>query len=229
MNTKNVFVCVVFHHSDDIRPNGSDVIMEFCDSWRKSKLPYTLVVLDNESDISYAEHLKGIPHHYMRVDNQVENGGLTGAWNQLAKFAYENGADIITGFNDDIQFNDTFHKYVESITDDNTVYAPLTNGIAGGPWQWQKSNGVKHGYRYESNIVNGFWFGFTSKFYEDKSENGVLFDVKITSDMDDWAGQEFMFPYWSKKYNTRCLTIGDCWLHHTKLRAWKVARNTHKK
>lgn len=227
IDSKKVFVCVVFHHSQKIRPNGSDVIMQFCDSWRKHKFPYTLVVLDNESDISYDEHLKDIPHHFIRVDNQISNGGLTGAWNQLCKYAVDNGAEIITGFNDDVILNDTFNYYISSITDDNKVYAPLTNGIAGGPWQFQKTDGVKNGFRYKSNIINGFWFGFTRKLFLDKNIDGILFSNKYAPSMDSWGGQEFVFQKWNKLFNTECITIGDCWLEHTKLRAWKNARKKY--
>ena len=226
MEDKKVFVCVVFHHSQQIRPTGSDVIMQFCDSWRTHKFPYKLVVLDNESDISYDTHLKDIEHHFIRVDNQEENGGLTGAWNQLCKYAIENGAEIITGFNDDVVLNNTFNDYIKCITDDNTVYAPLTNGIIGGPWQFQKANGVKNGFRHKSDIINGFWFGFTRKLFLDKNVNGVLFSPQYSNRMNNWGGQEFVFQKWNKLFNTECITIGDCWLEHTKLRSWKAAQ-TH--
>jgi hypothetical protein len=228
INNKKVFVCVVFHHSQTIRPNGSDVIMQFCDAWRLNNFPYTLCVLDNESDISYDTHLKDIEHHMIRVDDQNQNGGLTNAWNQLCSYAVDNGAEIITGFNDDVILNETFNDFIKNITDDNTVYAPLTNGIAGGPWQWQRADKPKPGFRYTSNIVNGFWFGFTRKLFLDKNVNGVLFSKKYSSVMDDWGGQEFVFSGWNDEFGTNCVTVGDCWLDHTKLRSWKRAKDTYK-
>jgi hypothetical protein len=227
-DNKKVFVCVVFHHSQNIRPNGSDVIMEFCDAWRKHKFPYTLCILDNESDISYDTHLKDIEHHMIRVDDQNRNGGLTGAWNQLCRYAVDAGAEIITGFNDDVMLNGTFNEFIKHITDDNTVYAPLTNGLGGGPWQFQRSDDPKPGFRHTSNIVNGFWFGFTRKLFLDKNVKGDLLSKKYSSVMDNWGGQEFVFSGWHREFNTHCITIGDCWLEHTKLRSWKTAQNTYK-
>jgi GT2 family glycosyltransferase len=227
IDPKKIFVCVVFHHSE-LRERGSEVIMDFCDSWRAHMFPYTLVILDNSSTIDYTEHLKGIDHHFIRVENEVANGGITGAWNQLCRYAGDNGAEIITGFADDVVLNPTFNDYITSITDDNTLYAPLTDGISGGPWQFQKSNTVKPNYTHSSDIVNGFWMGFTRKFYLDKVDNGELFPKNQIPEMDDWAGQEFIFPYWCRVYGTQCITIGDCWLKHTKLRSWKMAREVYK-
>lgn len=228
INNENVYVCVVFHHSE-IRKQGKDVIKEFCDSWRENKFPYKLVILDNASEFDYTDYLMDIEHHMIRVDDESISG-ITGAWNTLCEYAYANGADIITGFSDDVIFDKSFTKFIDSINDNNIVYAPLTNGIVGGPWQFQKSNKAKPGYKHTSNVLNGFWMGFTRKFYEDKNQKGKLFISGLKSGgitMDKWAGQEAMFYYWNSKYNTKCITIGDCWLEHTKLRSWKEARKRY--
>lgn len=229
LDNSKIFVCIVFHHSD-LRPEGEQMAKEFLTAWKTKKFPYSLVILDNESTCSYEQYLDGIEHHFIRIDNQLESGGITGAWNQMCQFAINQRAEVITGFNDDVKLDETFYKFIEAIVDDNTVYAPVTNGIAGGPWQFQKSNKAKPGYKHTSNVLNGFWMGFTRKFYEDKNQNGEIFIPGLKSGgitMDKWAGQEVMFYHWNSKYNTKCITIGDCWLEHTKLRSWKNAKKRY--
>src|SRR6056300_1131830 len=101
---KKVFVCIVFHHSH-LRPQGEQMAKEFCDSWRASDLPYKLIVVDNESTCDYSQYLVGIDHHFIRVDNQKEAKGVTGAWNTACEYSVNHGADIITGFADDVHLN----------------------------------------------------------------------------------------------------------------------------
>ena len=224
---KKVYVCTVFHHSD-LRPQGEQMAKEFCDSWRESNTPYKLVVIDNESTCSYSKYLFGIDHHFIRVDDQKQSEGITGAWNTACKYSVEQGADIITGFADDVHLNPTLEVFVDAITDDNTVYAPMTNGV-GGPWApFQKSDKPVPGFRKQVKWVNGFWLGFTGKLWKDKHVDGKLFDLAATPSMDFWAGQEFMMPIWKEKYGTKVEVIGDAWLHHTKLRSWKEARRSIK-
>lgn len=220
---REVFVCTVFHHSD-LRPLGEQMAKEFCDSWKKSDTPYKLVVVDNESTCDYSQYLNGIDYHLIRVDDQKLAEGVTGAWNTACKYSAEQGAEVITGFADDVRLNKTLEIFVESITDDNTIYAPMTNGV-GGPWApFQKSSKPKPGYRKQVKWVNGFWLGFTGQFWKDKHVEGKLFDLNASKSMDFWAGQEFMMPVWREKYGTKVEVIGDAWLHHTKLRSWKEAR-----
>jgi hypothetical protein len=218
-----VYVGVVFHHSK-LRPEGEQAAKKFCDSWRKLQLPYKLIVVDNESIVDLEPYLKEIDYELIRVEDQRSANGITGAWNTICRHSVEMGADIITGFADDVQLNKTFITYVDAIQDHNTIYAPLTDGV-GGPWgSFQKSDSPRPGYRKKVKWVNGFWLGFTSTFWKEKNVNGDLFDLNATPEMDAWAGQEFMMPIWREKYRTEVEVVGDCWLHHTKLRSWKQAR-----
>lgn len=222
---KNIFVCIVLHHSD-LRPEGYQMAVEFRDSWKKYNFPYSLVILDNQSSCEYQDVFKGIDHHFIRVDDQVKAGGITGAWNHICKYAIDMGAEIITGFNDDVKLNETFPVFIDAIKDDNTIYGPLTDGIRSGPWQEQKSQTTRPGWVGQINTLNGFWIGFTRRFYLDKVEEGKLF-IKGKyrfANLNDWSGQEAMFDHWRQKYKTVCKIIGDCWIEHTKLRAWTNAK-----
>jgi len=215
-----VFVCVVFHHSE-LRPEGLQMAENFCKAWKDSNMNYQLVVLDNESTCGY-NCLKSIPHHFIRIDNQVEHEGITGAWNTLCEYAYRQGAEIITGFADDVQLNNSFQDYIEAIQDTNTVYAPITDGMM-MTWGFQKAKEIRPGYRYKSTTLNGFWLGFTREFYEQKAINQKLFDINDPH-IGYWHGQEHMLQVWNKKHGTIGEVIGDCWIHHTKVRSWKRAR-----
>jgi hypothetical protein len=228
LDNSKVFVCIVLHHSD-LRPEGEQMAEEFFTAWKNGNFPYSLVVLDNESTCSYEKYLDGIDHHFIRIDDQLANGAITGAWNQVCKFAIDQGAEIITGFNDDVKLDQTFPKFIEAIVDHNTVYGPVTNGIKSGPWQSQKSSSTKPGWTSTVRTLNGFWIGFTRNFYLDKAIDSELFIRGQYSSMNlnDWSGQEAMFDHWKSKFSTQCKIIGDCWINHTKLRSWTKAKERY--
>ena len=215
------FVCVVFHHSS-IRPRGYDMAKQFIDGWKKSNLDFRLVILDNESSVNY-DFLDSVEHDFLRVDDQVKAGGCTGAWNTLCKYAIDNGAEKIMGFADDIIPNSSLKILAENTVDDNIVYAPLTDGMIDA-WAFQKSDKPIEGFRKTVTSLNGFWLSFTKKFWIDKNVDKNLFLMSKNPYIDMWAGQELMMYIWNKEYNTLGNVIGDCWIHHTKIRSWKQAR-----
>jgi len=218
------FVCVVFHHSN-IRPRGLEMAEQFVDGWIEAELPFELVVLDNESTVKF-DCLNKIKHHYIRVDNQIDAGGCTGAWNTLCEYAIDNDADVIMGFADDVKPNNSLLTLANETQDDNVMYVPLTDGMI-NTWIKQKSNAIKPNYREYVSSVNGFWLSFTKGFWKEKQVNKELF-IKMNSPyIDEWAGQELMMQVWNNKYKTQGLIVGDTWLHHTKLRSWKDARNKY--
>ena len=221
-----VFVCVVFHHSK-LRPRGYEMAENFCKSWKKYKIPYKLVVLDNESDCEY-ECLCGIEHTFIRVDDQLSGGGCTGGWNRICKYAYDQGAEITTGFADDVQLNDTFYKLIERTISDDTIYAPTTDGMKSNIWPKQFSRQPLPNTTFNVKSINGFWMSFTRKFWNDRQVDGELFPMKSEPYLDKWASQEKIIDMWINKGDTQALVIGDCWIHHTKLRSWGKAREFYK-
>ena len=218
---EQVYVCVVFHHSD-LRPKGLEMANQFIDSWIESDLGYKLVILDNESTIDYPR-LKEIDHIYIKVDNQNLNGGITGAWNDMIKEAYKMGAKIITGFADDVKINRSLKLLIDSVKDHDTVYVPLTDGMI-DVWPLQKSDKAKINFIEEVDSINGFWMAFSNQFFKKRNTNGLLFDL-TRKEIGKWSSQENALRIWNEKLNTKAVIIGDCWLHHTKLRSWTQARN----
>lgn len=197
---------------------------QFISSWVESKLPYDLIILDNQSDVTF-DRLKEVKHTYIRIDDQIKIGGITGAWNILIKTAYDSGADIITGFADDVKINTSLSKLVEHTVDDNTIYVPLTDGML-DIWPHQKSNGPKSNSVVEVKNINGFWMSFTRVFYEKRNVKADLFDLS-RKEIDRWSRQENMLNVWNETNKTYAKVIGDCWIHHTKLRSWREARNKY--
>lgn len=226
---RELFICTLFHHSEELRPQGYEVAKTFYNSWLSLNFRSNLIILDNESTCDYDFVNKDICK-FIRIDNQLESGAITGAWNRLTREAINLGADIIMGFNDDVELNNSIKSLAESTTDNNIIYAPLTNGLLNHKsWIKQKSDSIKPNYSETVDSVNGFWISFTSGFWSDKSIDGDLF-IKSKAKgcfMNDWEGQECMMNYWSEQYNTKGKIVGDCWIHHTKLRSWKNAKNKY--
>lgn len=218
---EEVYVCVVFHHSE-LRPRGLEMANQFIDSWIASNLGYKLIVLDNESTIEYPK-LREVEHTFIRIDNQNFNGGVTGAWNDIIKLAVEKGAKVITGFADDVKVNKSLQLLINSVRDHNTIYVPLTDGMI-DVWPLQKSDNPKPNFVKEVKSFNGFWMAFSNEFFNRRHINGSLFDLS-RKEIGKWNTQENALGIWKEKVPTKAVIIGDCWLHHTKLRSWRQARD----
>lgn len=223
IDKSKVFVCVIFHQSK-LRPRGYEMAENFCNAWKHHNMPYQLIVLDNESDCQY-ECLEGIEHTFIRIDDQMKTGGVTGGWNLMYKHAYDNGAEIITGFADDVQLNDTFHMLIQQTISDDIIYAPITDGMKAEIWPKQYSRQVLPGQTFNVSSINGFWMSFTRKFWETRQVENELFPMKNEPYLDKWASQEKIIDTWINKGHTSAVVIGDCWIHHTKLQSWREARH----
>lgn len=224
----DTFICVVFHHSH-LRTEGYNIAKEFYQSWKDCKFRMNLVILDNESTCNF-DFIDTTECDYIRIDNQEANGGITGAWNTIVKYAIDKGARVVMGFNDDVVLNDSLEVLATNTIDSNKIYVPVTDGMHDA-WIEQKSETFKKGYRLTVKSINGFFMSFTSDFWKQKAVDDKLFihhKFENGEYIDDWAGQELMLWLWNAKYNTDADIIGDCWIHHKKLRSWKKARKYYK-
>jgi len=111
----DTFICVVFHHSH-LRTEGYDIAKEFYQSWKDCKFRMNLVILDNESTCNF-EFIDTTECDYIRIDNQEANGGITGAWNTVVKYAIDKGARVVMGFNDDVILNDSLEVLATNTID----------------------------------------------------------------------------------------------------------------
>ena len=122
-----------------------------------------------------------------------------------------------------MEYNESINKYISYILNDRfndkCIYGPVSNGILGGV-QLQ-SNPIESIFdltNNESNMINGFMFGFTKQFYLNfRKETGDLFDKENYP----WGGneQEFQLRIW--KLGARSIVVGSCWVGHKKIRGWQ--------
>tara|TARA_R110002073_G_scaffold336529_2_gene534771 strand:- start:1884 stop:2642 length:759 start_codon:yes stop_codon:yes gene_type:complete len=208
-----------------------------------------IYVFDNES--SHKDNYKvadfcniNNEFNYIRIDDQNKNGGLTAVWNKGVDLCIHNECDIIFIINDDILINETWACFVSSITEDNTIYGPLTNNPGHA---WTNKNGVKIQYsnnrngRHEDPIkvgfINGFCFGCTSKTFV----NNMYDEKHYFNPYFPFGGNETEFqirlfnlkPTSDKKQNQKILDLLDlhnravivpkCYVYHYKNNAWRIS------
>lgn len=219
---------VTAHWSDMYRPDGGEYIQRFCKTLNQyCKYNFNLYVVDNASQYKLPITDNAI---YLFIEDQTKKG-ITGAWNLGINKAYEDGCDIIVNCNDDIWFNDSINLFIDQINlinNENSIYAPLSDGIISGP---QKSNHTKTGTVHcqctnAYTVINGFCFAMTRAHYEKfRYQKNEYFnkDNKHNGNDGKWGGQEGQFIENSEKglFGT---IINECWLPHTKVRGWTKLR-----
>jgi hypothetical protein len=205
---------IVTTHQGELRPNGQELINNFINSCKHINHEYKIYLFDNSSETPIQTEDSNVVLTY--VEDQTIRG-LTGTWNDGVIMACNDDCDVILVSNDDVTINETINKLIDSIDGNYTIYGPTSNGIIQG---LQKANGPKPG-RYDltnnkSNMLNGFFFGFTKKFvYNFINEN------KLFNEDYPWGGNEEEFQRRIWKNGASSIVIRDCWLSHVKIRGWK--------
>lgn len=226
MKKYKVGVVVTAHYSEELRPQGDILIQNFVTSVKNvlqdstSVFEYKIYLYDNASTKSIGITPSESCEIYY-VSSQTERG-LTGTWNDGVSRAIEDECDIVIVSNDDVQVNTTVDTFVNNILEHrdsrNSVYGPLSDGILGGVQRARKPTyGWYNLTGNESNMVNGFFFGFTKEFYERfKDGGGSLFNEDYP-----WGGNEEEFQKRIWKQGGKSWVDGHCWVAHKKLRGWK--------
>lgn len=242
---KTIF-SVTYHQSKKLRPNGANFLARYLETLSNSaNFDFGVVIVDNQSELNLSDWSKNIPYicDYIRIEDQSEKG-LTGAWNAGIKRSSEIG-DLIINTNEDLIFNESINSFVSEILsdDDNskTVYGPISNGVGelAHPHQFSKrernENMIslqtigKHEERAGkggwSEVLNGFFLGFTKEFYHKFNKDGDLFPIDHKNNRGDgkWGGQEGIMLEWGEK-GSICKIIPRCWIDHAKIRSYRVAR-----
>ena len=213
-------IVVTTHYSDEYRPNGNELIQNYCKSAKYLNYPFKLYVFDNAS----IKPLTDIDYDYVklnRVDNQFIRG-LSGTWNDGVKNAIKDGCDIIIVSNDDIELNDSVNTFIKEISlhkyNKIGIYGPVSNGVLGGVQrQSVPMNSIIELTNNRQNMLNGFFYGFTKEFYyKFKMEDDNLIDEKNYP----WGGneEEFQIRVWSQ--GARSFVLGNCHIFHHKIRGW---------
>ncbi len=243
---KTIF-SVTYHQSKKLRPNGANFLDRYLETLADSaNFDFGVVIVDNQSELNLSEWSKNIPQicDYIRIEDQSEKG-LTGAWNTGIKRSSEIG-DIIINTNEDLIFNSSINDFVSEIQSDNenskTIYGPLSNGVGelAHPHQFsncardesnlllRSSNMLKErpGKGGWSEVLNGFFLGFTREFYHTFKSSDDLFPIDHKHNRGDgkWGGQEGLMLEWAES-GCMCKVIPRCWIDHAKIRSYRVARN----
>jgi glycosyltransferase involved in cell wall biosynthesis len=245
---KTIF-SVTYHHSKKIRPNGASFLSRYLETLIEStKFDLGIVIVDNQSEINLYNQIKNIPEvlDYVRIEDQSVNG-LTGAWNVGIRRSSELG-DIIINTNEDLIFDQTINNFVSEIINDEkrhcSIYGPLTNGVPELAHPHQFSNGPinekmktltsvdlnkeRPGKGGWSEVLNGFFLGFTKDFYDTFNIDGELFPISHKNNRGDgkWGGQEGIMIEWAEK-GGMCKVIQTCWINHAKIRSYRKARHLY--
>ena len=244
---KTIF-SVTYHQSKELRPNGANFLSRYLETLENSaNFDMGVIIVDNQSEINLLEWSKNIPFvcDYIRVKDQSVSG-LTGAWNRGIKRASEIG-DIIINTNEDLVFDHSINDFVKAINDDSeslsTIYGPVTNGVGhlAHPHQFSnhsrdedplllKSEPMVPGHSGAwMEILNGFFLGFTSEFYNRFKTKNDLFPLDHKNNRGDgkWGGQEGLMLEWAEK-GCKCKVVPRCWINHAKIRSYRKARYFYK-
>ncbi len=216
----NVGIVVTTHYGDKYRPNGNELIQNYCRSAECLTYPFKLYVFDNGSE----KQLDKLDYPYVnltRVENQHLRG-LSGTWNDGIKNAIKDGCDIILISNDDVELNDSVNTFISEISlhQHNAIgiYGPLSDGVLGGVQK--QSTTIKGSVELTNNrqnMLNGFFYGFTKEFYNTfKMEDGNLIDEKNYP----WCGNEEEFQIRTWAQGARSFVLGSCHIFHHKIRGW---------
>ena len=167
---------------------------------------------------------------YTYVEDQTI-GGNTAPWNAGALAAFNEGYDKIYISNDDLIFNKSINNLIVNTNDDNTIYGPICQpgGMLGNSPQISDKpinnqiditgEGEVGELPSKGFLLNGFLFGFTNKFYEKyKRDDGYVFN---SDEEYIWNANECEFQLRLWKKGVRSMLVGNCWIYHEKIRAWK--------
>jgi len=242
-----VGLVITNHSSEKIRPYGRDLLINAYQSFVKNcKYEHHIIVIDNQSDHKLFENdlLKKQPNvHYTYINDQWKRG-LTGAWNDGIKQAFDLDCDIILNSNDDLIFNETINNFIKEIDSHSqkniAIFGPVTNGVNGSFVSVQYAERPNPALSREllgdgwAGFVSGFFFGFTKNFYQKfKYPDGDLFAEfdkfdkayihKYAGDCGKWGGQEMEILRF-KENGGKVFVVGECWIDHIKKRDWSKAR-----
>ena len=211
-------------HKSSINPTGhADLLLCIKTFKRYIDHEYSIFIVDNSSDKNLQKDFQHKVENYTYIDDQLKNGGLTGAWNLVVKQCYDDGCDIILNSNEDVKFRPTINSFI------NKIYKHKNKGVGlYGPITSRSGLSTDHQARSiddeNDNIIevhdyalNGFFLGFTRDFYTKFHQDGDIFS---TQKRDMWGGQEVELHSRNTPKGMRSFIVENSFIHHTKHRSW---------
>ncbi|MGA2418338.1 MAG: glycosyltransferase [Candidatus Staskawiczbacteria bacterium] len=186
--------------------------------------PRLILVYDNESnDPDRFFLLKKFNNNpdicFIRVDNQLENDGLTGTWNQGIKKCFENGCDKVVLLNHDTIVDESWPIFLKSIKEGDCAYGPVSDNIGGFTRDQKRSKdySLKNSETLKETIfLSGFCLGFDKNALESNKYNE-----------NDYFNPAYPFGYnekeWENRFRKRegkLILVEGCFVHHKNDNAW---------
>lgn len=225
---------ITSHYSDKIRPKGQLLLSRIVQSiLGNCNSEFNIYIIDNQSEYTL-KYPKDSRIKYFRIENQFKEG-LTGAWNLGLNEAFKDNCSILINCNDDLWFNQSINKLIESISlynndSDNIIFQGITNGILGGGPRYGISPSpgtVKLICNNHHNTPNGYCFAMTKNHYikyRYKFNKYFNKDNKYNGGDGKWGGQEGQFQENAEK-GAYGIIINECFIPHDKIRDWQKAKN----
>ena len=190
-----------------------------------------IYIYDNETnDPDLCELLQLVEDHpeivYIRIDDQVNFGGLTGTWNDGIRRARKDGLQKVVLLNHDVIVGDSWKYFITSIQSDYAIYGPLSNrpGGGNGGWKFQKGEKPENNGLIKVNKIMGFCMGFTLGRPELKLfDDWRFFNPDFTFGNNEFSIQETMKR--NSTY-TRFYVVSNCWVYHHLDMSWKNMENS---
>ncbi|MBW3019666.1 glycosyltransferase [Candidatus Woesearchaeota archaeon] len=195
----------------------------------KSVLKYTpkprlILAFDNESTEEDSKNISNLfkeeDIRFIRIDDQNENGGLTGTWNQAIDICIENNCEKIILLNYDTLADDSWKIFIENIFNDNACYGPVSNdpGWNNAGQKKTKSYSLKNKNSLKKGtLINGFCMGFTKNaLISNKYDSKYYFNPNFP-----FGGNELEWETRFEKKGGKFLTVEGCFLYHHGCHGWK--------
>jgi glycosyltransferase involved in cell wall biosynthesis len=192
--------------------------------------PHKILVYDNEST---DPNILLIPKKYsdityIRIDDQIANGGLTGTWDQGTKYLIKDKCDVILFQNHDVELTESIINLLDMAYKEDALasYGPLTNKCG---YREQVAIGPSEGFTITDGVrpahpINGFCWAATTKTLEaNRFNEHCYFDPKRP-----FRGNDNRWFNLMKKKGGHGVIVHSAWVKHAHLREWgeidKLAR-----
>lgn len=197
-----------------------------------------IVLFVNESKDKITLNLKKTHPkiHYIYINNQNKNGGLTGTWNQGIDLCLKNNCEVICLSNDDLKFGNSIYHIINSAFNDKSglkYYGPLSNnpGVGITCKRNQKSNRPKNLNNFicknnnKPHQLNGFFMVFPKKsLLKNKFNNKFYFNPRFP-----FGGNENEWFRRFKSKGGKPIVVPRTFIFHYKFKSWRGKNNKNNK
>lgn len=186
--------------------------------------------------------------HFIYINDQKKNGGLTGTWNQGISLCIKKNCETIILSNDDLVVNYSVNDIIKytQISQKKKIlkyFGPVSNnpgvGIGNRENQYainsthrkgEKIFIAKHPVTKQPSLLNGFFLSFPvhvleknfySKSIHSNKNKNLSNTIYFNPDYPFGGNEVEWFDRFSKKFNGKGIVIPQCFVYHDKLKTWR--------